>query len=110
MNFITRDILYTSGDIKREAKAQLRGRWKWAVLLAVIPAVFSVFFVGNSVNDTINESTTSGLVSTIYNIIQGFLFTGIAFTLLDFIRLQYKENALDPLSGALSAFKRQYFL
>lgn len=107
MNFITQDILYTSGDIKREAKEQLRGNWRSAIILALIPSLFSIFFIGSTVQDSMNQSTFQDLVDIILNIVHSFLLVGVSFTLLDFLRQRIKF--IDPLQGVVKAFRGKYF-
>lgn len=106
MNFVTKNELYSSRDIKLEAKAQLSGYWKSAILLSLIPMVFSLLFIGGTVQDVANQETGFGLVDLILEFIQGFLLTGVSFTLLDFLR---RRADIEPLRGAVSGFKREYF-
>jgi len=107
VNFITQDVLYTSGDIKREAKAQLRGNWRSAVILALIPSLFSVFFVGTTARDPMNQTLIADLVDVFLNIIHTFLLLGVSFTFLDFIR--QRIEFIDPLQGVIKAFRKKYF-
>ncbi|HIZ70486.1 MAG TPA: DUF975 family protein [Candidatus Atopostipes pullistercoris] len=107
MNFITQDVLYTSGDIKREAKAQLQGNWRSAVILALIPSLFSVFFIGTTARDPMNQTLLEDLVDMLLNIIHTFLLIGVSFTFLDFIR--QRIEFIDPLQGLIEAFRLKYF-
>lgn len=110
MNFITGDIFYTSREIKNESKAQLQGNWKSGVLLALIPMLFSLFFIGDTVLDVTSQESGNGLsfdlIDLILEFIHAFLLTGVSFTLLDFLR---QRADIDPLRGAVSGFKREYF-
>lgn len=107
MNFITQDVLYTSGDIKREAKAQLQGNWRSAVILALIPSLFSVFFIGTTAQDPLNQTIIEDLVDILLNVIHTFLLLGVSFTFLDFIR--QRSEYIDPLQGVIKAFRKKYF-
>lgn len=107
MNFITQDILYTSGDIKREAKAQLRGNWRSAVILALIPSLFSIFFIGSTAQNSMNQSIFQDLIDILLNVVHTFLLAGVSFTLLDFIR--QRIEFIDPLQGVIEAFRSKYF-
>lgn len=42
--FIIKDHPSSSGDLKREAKAQLSGQWQSAILLLLIPIIIGVGF------------------------------------------------------------------
>lgn len=106
MSFITKRELYSSKEIKLEAKAQLSGHWKKAVLLAMIPVLFSVFFVSEINPDAIEISARRESGNLLLQIINSFLLTGVSFTFLDFIR---GEAEIAPLEGVLSAFKKEYF-
>ncbi|MDN6161588.1 MAG: DUF975 family protein, partial [Atopostipes sp.] len=107
MSFITKESLYTSRDIKIEAKAQLKGNWKNAILLAIIPIVFSIFFVGETEPEMVQMSTGRGLLNIVLRLIHSFMLVSVSFTFLDFLRNQKKIN---PLEGAFQAFKKEYFV
>lgn len=99
MNFQTQRVLYSSTDIKREAKAQLEGHWKEAVLLAIVPTVFSfLFFQGVSETD---------LYGVFLELIQEFLVTGVTFGFMNLLRNQ--SYLLDPFQEIASPFRANYF-
>ncbi|MEY8292372.1 DUF975 family protein [Carnobacteriaceae bacterium 52-44] len=108
MNFITQDVLYTSGDIKRESKAQLKGHWRSAIILMLIPTVFSIIFIGDTAQGTMNRSLLGDLIVILLNVVHNFLLTGVTFTFLDFLR-RYDEY-IDPLRGVIQAFRKEYLL
>lgn len=101
MKFKTQPQLYTSGDIKREAKAQLDGHWKQAIILCLIPGLITILLGWNTVEG--NEST-----SFLADIILGFFATGALFALLDLFRNSHYH--IDPLRDIIQTFKRKYFL
>lgn len=107
MNFNTQKDLYSSKDIKLEAKAQLNGHWKKAILLAIIPALFSIFFLTEMNPNTMEISAGRSLLNGFLQIIYYFMLTSVSFTFLDFLR---GETELLPLEGVLQAFKREYFV
>lgn len=106
MNFITNDVFYSSRDIKIEAKAQLEGNWKPAILLSLIPMLFSLFFIGDTTMDVANQDAGFDLIDLLLEFVHGFLLTGVAFTMLDYLR---GRAEIEPLSGAVSGFKKEYF-
>jgi uncharacterized membrane protein len=99
MNFKTKNNLYTSGDMKREAKAQLSGHWGQSVLLAALPTIFTILFI---------QSTTESIIwSSIFDIIQSFLVIGVTFGFMNLLRNQaYHFNGLQEI---VSAFRSKYF-
>src|SRR5699024_3672470 len=99
--------LYTSGDIKREAKAQLRGNWRSAVIRALNPSLCSVFLGGTTARDPMNKTLFADLVAVFLMIIHTILLVGGSFTFVDFIR-QLIEF-IDPLQGVIKAFRKIYF-
>src|SRR5690625_1309220 len=107
MNFITKDVLYNSGDIKREAKAQLKGNWRSAIILVLIPTAFAAIFIGNTAQNTYNQSFGADLLDIILNFIHTFLLVGVNFTFLDFLRRH--EEYIDPIRGVIQGFKKEYF-
>lgn len=107
MNFITKHELYSSRDIKTEAKAQLRGNWKEMILLSLIPMLFSLFFIRDANQNSEDIRASFDLVNLSLRILQGFLATSVSFTVLDFIR---SHQPIDPLRGAIQAFQGKYFL
>ena len=99
MNFKTKADLYTSGDIKREAKAQLLGNWGPAIIIAIIPGLFSILFY----RTTFDES----LIGVIIELIRDFLVLGVSFSFLNLLR--NRNYVLEPLREILSPFQSKYF-
>ena len=106
MNFITKQRLHSSRDIKEEAKAQLRGHWKNAIFLSLIPTLFTIFFLRDASQNTEDLSVTFDLVNIALNMVQTFLAVGVSFTILDFIR---DREPIEPLRGVTQAFQGKYF-
>lgn len=106
MNFMTQDVLYTSGDIKRESKAQLKGHWRSAIVLMLIPTVFSVIFIGDTAQGPMNRSLVGDLVVVLLNVVHNFLLTSVTFTFLDFLRRH--EEYIDSIRGVIQAFRKEY--
>ena len=100
MNFKTKADLYTSGDIKREAKAQLLGNWGPAIIIAIIPGLFSILFY----RTTFDES----LIGVIIELIRDFLVLGVSFSFLNLLR--NRNYVLEPIREILSPFQSKYFL
>lgn len=100
MHFKTKPDLYTSGDIKREAKAQLTGYWGGAVILGVIPAIFSFFFL--------REAADSTLIGVAFDLIRDFLVTGMTFAFMNLLR--HHQYVLEPLQEIVSPFRSEYFV
>src|SRR5699024_3835954 len=84
-----------------------RGNWGSAVILALIPSLFSVFFIGTTAQDPMNQTVLEDLVDIFLNVIHTFLLLGVSFTFLDFIR--QRIEFIDPLQGVIKAFRKQYF-
>lgn len=106
MKFITKMDLLTSGDIKREAKLQLKGHWRPAIILSLLPLIFQMFFVGRYVSDPFSRSIGADLIDIALNLVQSFISLSVTFTFLDFIRGY--ESFIDPLNGAIHAFRKEY--
>lgn len=107
MSFITADELYSSRDIKIEAKAQLKGYWRDAMLLALIPVIFSIFFVSEADPNMMQMSLGRTILNASLRLIHTFILTSVSFTFLDFLR---NRGRIAPLEGALQAFKQEYFV
>lgn len=107
MNFITQEQLYSTGDMKAEAKAQLKGHWKNAMILALIPVLFSIFFVSEMTSDVTEAPLGRNLMNVFLQVVHGFLLTSVSFTFLDFLRT---NQPINPLEGSLQAFKKEYFV
>jgi len=107
MPFKTKQNLYSSGDIKREAKAQLKGNWKQAILLALIPVIFSIIFLSSMGQPAGNQSFGEWLFDLLINMVRGFLTTGVVYTFLDFLRRQ--DYVIHPLQDIVQVFRGKYF-
>lgn len=117
MAFITKEQLYSSADIKAEAKAQLDGRWRGAILLNLVPIIITIFITGGSnsiLNLTVDPWSSPwlqeialewrGLIEFLLN----FVVVSISFTFLDMIR---KRNyQITPLRDAFQVFTPKYFI
>lgn len=99
MNFKTKQNLYTSGDFKREAKAQLKGHWGQAVLMAVLPALFSFIFLRNI--------TEVSVWSLFIEMIRSFLVIGVIFGFMNLLR--HEASKLEGVQEIVSPFRSKYF-
>lgn len=99
MNFKTKADLYTSADIKREAKAQLAGYWGPAVIIAIIPVLFSLLFF--------RASYDGSFMGVLVELIRDFLILGVTFSFMNLVR--NRNYALEPLQEILSPFQSKYF-
>lgn len=111
-NFITQETLYTSADIKREAKAQLKGNWKSAILLSLIPVLFSILFLTRTtsdINNMMDSQPNFGILDIFLEFIHDFLLAGVTFTFMDFLRQREGKLAIEPLRDSVSAFQKKYF-
>lgn len=99
MHFKTKSNLFTSGDIKREAKAQLAGHWGQAVLLALLPALFSFVFIRNTVD---GSAWMIGL-----DLIRSFIVLGVTFGFMNLVR--NRRYRLEALQEVLEPFRSKYF-
>lgn len=107
MNFITKETLYSSRDVKEEAKAQLQGNWKEMILLSLIPTLFTIFFIRDANQNVDNIRVSLDLINLVMRIVQTFLAAGVTFTILDFIR---NREPIEPLKGVVQAFQGKYFV
>ena len=99
MHFKTNQKLYTSSDIKREAKAQLKGQWSKVFLMALVPAIFSFVFYRNTAD--------GNSWSLIIDLIHDFLVLGITFGFMDLLR--NRKYLLEPLQEIATPFRAKYF-
>ena len=99
MHFKTKSNLFTSGDIEREAKAQLAGHWGQAVLLALLPALFSFVFIRNTVD---GSAWMIGL-----DLIRSFIVLGVTFGFMNLVR--NRRYRLEALQEVLEPFRSKYF-
>lgn len=115
-------------ELKNDAKVLLKGRWKDAILLNLVPAVISViatvfvtvvmFILVNNTDVTLGDWITNAMssedgngngTSNIGSGILSTLFTvGISFTFLDWFR--NPEMEIHPIKNGLQAFSGKYFL
>lgn len=126
MSFFTKPDLIGSGDIKREAKAQLSGKWKSVILLCLVPFAIKIFLfvfttgvaslpiLFNATQSYVESGSLSSdlsvfptLVSThtsfLWNVggdmLSSLLVIGIIYTLIDYINC---NNKLDTHHAASS--------
>lgn len=99
MDFKTKNHLYTSGDMKREAKAQLNGHWGQAIFMAVFPTIFYALFLRN-----VSEVS---LWSLFLDSIRTFLIVGVSFGFMNLLRNEsYQLNGLQEI---VRPFRLKYF-
>lgn len=118
----------TRKELKYDTKALLKGRWKDAILLNIIPTIISIlitllfaalvialvnysdagsnYWVNNYMmsDDGTGNGTSnigSGILSTLFTV-------GISFTFLDWFRNPSME--IQPLKMGLQVFSKKYFL
>lgn len=101
MNFITQYPLYTSREIKREAKAQLQGNWLKAVILCLLPALVVI-----AIGYNVTEGNTS--LSFVIDLVSGLLAAGVVFTFIDFLR--NPDYVIAPVQDIIQVFKSKYFI
>lgn len=100
MNFKTKANLLTSADIKREAKTQLSGNWGPAIIIAIIPGLFSILFFQTSYEES--------FIGVIIELIRDFLVLGVSFSFLNLLR--NRNYVLEPLREVFSPFQSKYFI
>lgn len=100
MQFKTNHKLYTSAEIKREAKAQLKGHWREAVLVALVPTLFSFVFIRTAAD---GQST-----SILVDILHDFLGAGVTFSFMNLLRR--RDYVIAPLQEILAPFRSEYFI
>ncbi len=117
----------TRAELKGDAKDLLRGRWKDAVLLNLIPNLILlvvvaiaagtiIFIFRESVNSPgftdpytyDNTGNGGGSGGTFSGLIGTLISTGISFTLLDWYR--QPSRVIRPLRDAFQVFTRRYLL
>lgn len=116
MKFKTQSTqLQTVGEMKKEAKAQLSGRWKDAVILNVIPTIvtslliFAIFELSSLVlSQPIDPGQGNSIFGIVINIIGAFLFIGVSYTFLDMIR--FDSYKMSPLKDVFQVFSGKFFL
>lgn len=99
-------------QIKRDAKEQLSGRWREAILLHLIPVAIAVVFTGGIYGLDLMSLTrlynTGEQVNFVVNFLVTFISIGISFTLLDMIRS--REFIIKPVQHSVQVFSKKYFL
>lgn len=113
--FIIKDHPSSSGDLKREAKAQLSGQWQSAILLLLIPIIIGVGFTYmNRELTTIREVRSgstfvldvvvgTGLLSWLINFLNYIFKTSAMFSLVDLVTKP--DYIISPLEDLLQIFK-----
>ncbi|WP_208559364.1 DUF975 family protein [Marinilactibacillus kalidii] len=114
------------GEIKREARQTLNGRWKEAALLNVIPVVITILIVGSGSfafgyfgTNIFNGDYINGLTETdgtaaanarewLSDLLTIVFATGVSYTLLDMVRNPNYE--IVPLRDSLQVIKKGYTL
>lgn len=99
MYFKTKAHLHSTSDIKKEAKAQLNGQWTDAILMALIPSVFSFLFFKNA--------TETNVYTILFEVVHGFLLTGVTFGFMNLLRSS--SYRLIPFQEIASPFTSEYF-
>ena len=100
MQFKTNHELYTSAEIKQEAKAQLKGYWREAILISLIPVLFSFLFIYSAAD---GENT-----SLFFDLIHDFLGVGVTFSFMNVLR--ERDYVIAPLREILAPFRSKYFI
>lgn len=117
--FKTTDMPITTGDMKREAKAQLSGHWGKVLTLIIIPVLVAIALgiVGIGIGilftdaESGGSSTSEGWSTVLNDIIGYFLATGVAFTMVDMITQEhYGINPFQDLFQVFTKFKFWDFL
>lgn len=104
MEFKTKEILNSTGDIKREAKAQLKGQWNIVILLCVIPIAIGAFV---NLNIPVGNEGFSVDLNVIASLVNQLLYIGIVYTLIDHIR---NRKIIAPFKDVFQVFSGKYFL
>lgn len=98
--------------IKREAKEQLSGRWREAILLHLIPVAIAVIFTGGVYGlDLVTLGrlyNDGGELDVLVSFLVTFISIGISFTLLDMIRS--REYVVKPFPDSIQVFSKKLFL
>lgn len=109
--FITKDLPITTGDYKREAKAQLSGNWPKAITLILIPTGISIIL--NIIFDPYSYTAANEVGNSPFfwrflnDVLSYFLLTGVAFTLLDLVTQEYYE--IKPFNDLFQVFTKYSF-
>lgn len=116
--------MMSTAELKQEAKEALRGRWKQAILLNLIPTLLTMGVllfaaVSGMIWFSINEVTKEELItviaknfaddgsfSLIASIISAIFMSGISWTYLDLIRRE--RTTIEPLKDAFRGFQGMF--
>lgn len=104
MEFKTKEFLSSTGDIKREAKAQLKGQWNIVILLCVVPIAIGAFV---NLNIPVGNEDFSVDLNVIASLVNQLLYVGIVYTLIDYIR---RQKVIAPFKDVFQIFSGKYFL
>ncbi|MFP3774620.1 DUF975 family protein [Enterococcus mundtii] len=116
--------MVSSGELKKQAKDSLKGRWGQAILLNLIPTLITIAIIlilalptalliasmqdSSSIQEMVNGSSSSssggGIVSTI---ISALFMSGISWTYLEIIR--GKRTTIEPFKDAFRGFSGVFF-
>lgn len=127
MAFLTQQQLVNSGDIKREAKAQLSGQWQTIILLCIIPIILSLGNYGVQVTTNLEnyQQVATGSVpesmaqhgpfqayisvgtgvGLVLQLVLGLITMGIIYTLIDYIRYRC---SIQPIKDSLRVLTGDY--
>ncbi|CAK8053547.1 DUF975 family protein [Eupransor demetentiae] len=78
-------------DLKNEAKSKLKGKWGYAILLALIELIFA-FIYGTGAESSVHQTGTYFGFAFIGGIIYSLIVFGTDFVLLDFFRNTEKKR------------------
>ncbi len=122
------DSYKTRAELKYDAKALFKGRWKDAIVLNLIPTIISIVItlliaavvislsnnadttLGNWINNVMfsDDGTGNGTSNIGSGIISTLFTVGISFTFLDWFR--DPKMKINPLKNGLQIFTKKYFL
>lgn len=99
-------------EIKKQAKADLRNKWKPVILLYLVPVLISILLSGGIYGfdfwTIVRLANNEGESSVLANFLVTFITIGISYTLLDIVRSSsYKVN---PLGDAFQVFSKNFFI
>lgn len=101
-------------DIKKEAKAQLEGRWSSIILLNFVPVILTIILSVVAWGGFSNGEWLLWSAETVrewrgvVEFFQMFFLVGISYSLLDIVR--DKDYQINPLKDALQVFSAKYFM
>lgn len=121
--------MISNAEIRAEARRMLKGRWKDAVLMNLVPTLIGIaifliiaiptilFFknnwsdIANSTSDALNQRNSSGSSGTSSNssgLITNFFVVGISWTFLDVLRGE--KDKIEPFRDVFRVFHSPYLL